>query len=1271
MTKWSPTIFSRRIQEGFRQYVRMTAVLFLPVLYFVILYYLTARAWENAAIQINMLFAQKISMRVILIFSIYPIVWLCTSAKQLSLFNKLPLFTRIIYIILLGGIISAHIVTWLAVRAGQYAFFTLESLIRYDLILLDIYAYWKSDRKGLETGLKCLEVIIWLSAIYGIVEFFLPKELVLFEGTVGRARSVYSNPIISGSVWLMGFWLPFPSKNTWISGFVKSCYVAAIFFTISKDSWIGLGVSIALFLIWNRNKIIQKYDKQQRFSISIFAGLLLVLIMGVLYINKEYRDLVFFRWTDIQTDDSFMFRLYNIKDTIRYILREAPVTRVLFGYGNSLSREFIKSLPHFTGLTNLDNQYLISLYEFGLWGLLCLILWAVVCCRAAARGDSWQKAAGMGIVAMLIPIGTYDPFQWEIVTFLLLLLSVIALTGFRINPNRATVIKYIRITISVLLIGIFAVWIWPYAVSWCRTIYHSLQDLYVGKREYLAVVCFAVGLASFGSLVCFLVYCLFSLRFLGKKGTMGTGVLFGIFVLWLIWGNWIIAAEEKKLEATFQEEDELLQKVMAWADGYVYEDRYPWIYQKYEKNIRASIFNGESIIPEDSTTIMTGGSVCLENLLKKGFLLTYLSEDHALYTDDVKLIRALEAFGSHLTAYYHAFGSLESLSEPGKESEYDIHRFYDAVGRLIREEYYTIEGEKIINVKGYFAAEYSYDLSGRRISERYYGMDGQPSMLPDGYSILEKEYDAFGHVIWQRFYDGYHEPVLKGYEYAAVYDLYDMKGQILREEYYGTDGEPKELSGGYAATEREYDGKGNLTIQTFYDKENQPVRISSGYWKIVRIFNEKNQPIREEYFNTDGSAAWMPNGYYLQEMEYDEAGNIRVIRYLDKEENPTTRTQGYTELHRTYNDQKQIIMEEYFGNDGKPVVNTNGYAATKYEYDSVGNLTTQTFYGVDGKPLTAAAGYWKLIREYNFRKKVVRESYYDISGNPVTIGAGYASFETEYDENGNASIVRYYDISGNPVMRTDGFAELRRIYNNRRVIQETYYNAEGTLTLHKDGYAIVKNKYDKLGNLITQKFFGMEGERVLCLNSYWKKVQSFNIRNLVIREEFYGIDGRLAENTSGYAADEFDYDEAGNRILYRYYNAAGEQIVRTQGYALLYRIFREDRKLYREEYKDFEGKLVCFSGGYAAYERDYDEAGNVSSECYYDQYNNPVVQQNGYWKVERKYNERRQLVREAYLGVDGALTTLQDGYAVVEWEYDEKGTLLGKKYYDADEELLS
>ena len=553
MTVQSTGLFEKKIREGLKYYVRATAILILPVFYFVILYFLAARAWETAAFQINMLFAQKLSLRVIILFSIYPIGWVCVSAKRLFLFDKHPLFSKVIYIILLGGIVSAHIVTWLAVRAGQYPFFTFESLIRYDLMLLDIYVYWKSDREGMEIGIKVLSILIWLSAIHGIAEFIFQNELVLFSSNEVRARSVYTNPIISGSVWLMAFWMHSLGKKDWLNGFVKCCYVAAIFFTVSKDAWIGLGASVILYLIWNRKSIAKKWNRQQRCFVFIYIVVLLVLFIGVLFLNDEYRNFVFLRWTNVQTDSSFIHRLYHVQDTLQYLVHDAPFVRKIFGFGNSLSREFIKSTPHFTGLTNLDNQYLITLYEFGLLGLLCLLLWAVVCCSAAKRGDSWQKAAGMGIVAMLIPIGTYDPFQWEIVTFLLLLLSVIALTGNIIQPSKAAIRKTARTVVCILMVGLLIAWVWPCVISWYRTLYNSLLDLYVGKQVFLVMLCFVTGIVVTSVVVYFLIYSLLAFSLPGKKTIVTIGILFAISFVWIGWGNWKIAAEEKKLISSIKE----------------------------------------------------------------------------------------------------------------------------------------------------------------------------------------------------------------------------------------------------------------------------------------------------------------------------------------------------------------------------------------------------------------------------------------------------------------------------------------------------------------------------------------------------------------------------------------------------------------------------------------------------------------------------------------------------------------------------------------------
>ena len=1132
---------TEKMKKGLDGYVRITAITILPIFYFVILYNLASRARSSAVVQLNMLFAQKLSMWVIVAFSIYPVLWLCLSARKLFFSKGVPAFTRVIHGLLIIGIVSSHVVTWLAVQAGQYDFYTFESLIRYDLILIDIYAYWKSDRSGLEIGIKCLSVLIWLTAVHGIAEHLFPEKVALFVDItmMGRVKSLYTNPIISGSVWLIGFWLPFPSSRKLIRVFVKFCYVAAIFFTISKNTWIGLGISIFFYIIWNRGRTKKRIGKRQILSFSVIAGILGILFVFLFYVNRAYVELIFSRWNHFQTQGVFLQRLYHAQDTLYYLFHEAPLVRLFFGFGNSLSREFIKITPHFTGLTNLDNQYIISLYEFGIFGLGCLILWEVICCRATSTGDSWQNAAGMGIIAMLFPIGTYDPFTWEIVTFLLFLLSVLALTDLKISPSIDTIKKMIVRAVCAIIFGVFVICSWPCVISWSRTLSHSLVDLNQSHnmRTVFAMVCIVTGLICIGIVISTFAYSLFTIKMPGKKRIILMGVCLIVSVVWILWGNDRISAEEKKLHSLLKEESKILRVVMTKAEGRVYEDRYPWIYQKQEEEIQASFFSGEAIIPGDSTTILTAGTYCSNDLLTRGYLFTYLSEDHAIYTDDISVIRALEGEGNRFTSYYHDYDNYEDLSGRIVSVGYDVHKFYDPVGKLVQEEFYNESGEKVLNSNGYFAVRYVFDQLGNKIEEQYFGTDNQPKLSSWGYALkrcysndfgqifreefygIENEpvvnninafaqayeHDPQGNVIVYRYYDKENRPVKTTNGYAILRRSYNMLRQIVSEHYYGVEDEPILVNGRHM-TIYERDEKGNIICEKYFDLDKKPVLITGGYALVRRVYNEKNQAVREEFYGTNNEPVVNVANAFAQEYELDQAGNVITYRYFDKENQPVITTSGYAVLKRLYNNGHQIICEKYFGVNNEPIT-VNGYHMTTYERNEMGDPVCQKYYDLAEQLMMISDGYAITLRVYNEKRKVVRQEFYGQENEKVLCSQGYFAGMYEYDEAGNQIECRYYDLNNELTITGWGYAILRRIYNGEsQIIREEYYGKYEE-PIARNGYHKIDYLRDSKGHPIEEYLYSITDEPAVGVDGYAHAVRRYNEEGDLVAELFYDAQG--------------------------------------------------------------------------------------------------------------------------------------------------------------------
>ncbi len=451
--------------------------------------------------------------------------------------------------------------------------------------------------------------------------------------------------------------------------------------------------------------------------------------------------------------------------------------------------------------------------------------------------------------------------------------------------------------------------------------------------------------------------------------------------------------------------------------------------------------------------------------------------------------------------------AFEAWTEPGRSVDireisyirtptYDVHSFYDARLKKIRDEYYGRDGKPMLRKEGWFACDYEYDRYDNVVCLKYYGLDGQPVTIGGGYALKRSFYNA--------------------------------KRQVVREEFYGTDGKLIVVPEGYAAVEKEYDPAGNVVVLRYFGADGEPCLVSSGYAQVRRAFNDQKKVVRETYYGTDGQPIMLPSGYYGAELDYDAAGNVTVRRYLDEQGRPTVLNKGYSEIRREYDGLHQVVYEAYFDPEGKSVLCPNGYAAIEREFDEAGNAVVQRYLGLDGQPVVIGKGYAEIRRKYNELKQIVSERYFGVDGAPIALSNGQYGVEIGYDDVGNQSMQRYLDAEGNPMTGDKGYAEFRRVFNSRKkIIRESYYDIDGEPVEVKKGYAGFEREYDKAGNIVVIRYFDWLGEPVDTSDGYAEVRREYDDRRQLIRISYYDAQGRPAVTGDGYHSLEMRYDEAG------------------------------------------------------------------------------------------------------------------------------------------------
>ncbi len=279
------------------------------------------------------------------------------------------------------------------------------------------------------------------------------------------------------------------------------------------------------------------------------------------------------------------------------------------------------------------------------------------------------------------------------------------------------------------------------------------------------------------------------------------------------------------------------------------------------------------------------------------------------------------------------------------------------------------------------------------------------------------------------------------------------------------------------------------------------------------------------------------------------------------------------------------------------------------------------------------------------------------------LSGGYAALEREYDDAGRIITERYYGTDGQQSARKEGYDELRQTWNEQNKQSRIEYWLGGEPFLLSGGYAALEREYDEKGNMTLERYYGTDGQQSDRKEGYDELRQTFNEQNKPVRIE-YRLSGEPFLLSGGYAALEREYDEAGRIITERYYNADGQQSARKEGYDELRQTWNEQNKQSRIEYR-LGGELFMLSGGYAALEREYDEKGNMTLERYYGTDGQQSARKEGYDELRQTFNEQNKPARIEYW-LSGEPFVLGAGYAAIEREYDEAGRISTERYYGPD-----
>lgn len=458
-----------------------------------------------------------------------------------------------------------------------------------------------------------------------------------------------------------------------------------------------------------------------------------------------------------------------------------------------------------------------------------------------------------------------------------LLLAFAAYTGLSEWEGRW---RPILITAEIAGLAAAAVWLVP----WFKT----LGDAAVGGSSRLALLAavllllLLLGLAfSLGSLMLKLL----QHQKPGKRQLAWAGVLLVCCSCGILSVNRqlnrLTAQNIEKLES----ERLAVETVQQAEDCRLLVDGPEEVYRRAFGGVAHTLYHGDNLTAESNVAYITGVENNYQELIRKGYLYTEISEEHALYTNSADAAAALQAAGYHLTGYYSHDCAVGTENTEAPRLPVSAYRAtYDL-------RYVQLDGvpapapDTAVATLTVKAKSAEAPLAARDVLYSEFGVDGTCSAFldfsigsADSVEFLTEDRTGAGDVLVNEIH----------YCQYPAYDTHftcDVSGRRISEAYYDLSGNPITIQDGSHAREYGYEKNGNVTITRYLDLNNNPVIIVDGYAEIHREFNKMQQIINEEYLNTDGTPINIGLGYSGLWNEYDAQDQLSLTYYHDVDGN--------------------------------------------------------------------------------------------------------------------------------------------------------------------------------------------------------------------------------------------------------------------------------------------------------------------------------------------------------------------------------------------------
>ncbi len=348
---------------------------------------------------------------------------------------------------------------------------------------------------------------------------------------------------------------------------------------------------------------------------------------------------------------------------------------------------------------------------------------------------------------------------------------------------------------------------------------------------------------------------------------------------------------------------------------------------------------------------------------------------------------------------------------------------------------------------------------------------------------------------------------------------------------------------------------------------------------------------------------------------------VQAVRGIDRQLAKQSSTEGLAQISDIAALTRRHGISTYFGSvsrDGDPP--NQGTQESQWEFivDTGGRIVYEKAFDERNKLV------WGLVYSPRLEGQLDRAHYVGAEGFPKPQQGTTAEFvEFEYSGNGYEKNLRYFDRQHQPQLGP----------NNAFLIQQQV-NAQGLVTeqifsdIHEQSVYKLVSRYDVLGNVTEQAFFGIDGQPLRPEEGFHKWIARYDVLGNEIERAYFGTDGKPVL-----------LEKEGVHKIFTQYDARGNIIEGA--------IFGTD------------GKPILNKNGVHKWTAKFDARGNEIEKSFFDIQGQPVLTANAYHKVVSRYNDRGYRIEEAYFDTQGQpIFGKKTGYHKVVIRYDEQGNLI-------------